>query len=367
MRFAFDDEQQLLQETVRAALAREAPIDRVRAWTEENDYADFTALAARAGWTGLGVAETDGGQGGGLVEQAILFEEFGRAAAPSGGLLVTALAAELVHDASGALGPLADALKGLEPLAVVWPAGRAPDRSVVAAANVRNTLDGGAAFVLEAPGAHRLLVPAGAPGARSLWSVDAGGAGVTVSEQHLADRTRRFADVRLEAAPGERLGTLTEAALRNAASRGAVLVAAESLGLARRMLEMTVGYVRGREQFGVAVGSFQAVKHAAAQALVDIEAAHSGVYYAAWALESGRSDGPLHAWIAKAFVTEMAARTADLALQLHGAIGYTWEYDLHVFFKRAKAGVELMGSPRHYRDRVADALDLVPAQQGGLH
>lgn len=337
MRFTFDDEQKMLQSAVRGALERDAPLERVRAWSDARDLSPMGALAARQGWTAIGVGEADGGQGGGLVEQAILFEELGRAAAPSGGLLAGAIATALA-------GPqLPAVLEGTCAAAVVWQADRPLD-----ADGPRD----GVPLVLAAPEARLLLIPANA----TLRAVARDAPSVRVDERRLVDRTRRFGDVTVGAAPARELEL--RSSLAAVGARAAVLIAAESLGLARRMLEMTVSYTRDRRQFGVAIGSFQAVKHAAAEALVAIEAVHSGVYYAAWAIEHGRSDGPLTAWIVKAYSTETAARVADVALQLHGAIGYTWEYDLHVFFKRAKANVQLLGDPRVYRARIADALRL---------
>jgi alkylation response protein AidB-like acyl-CoA dehydrogenase len=344
MRFAFDDEQKMLQAAVRGELAREAPLERIRAWSEEGELTPIADVAARQGWTGIGVAEDDGGQGGGLVEQAILFEELGRAAAPSGGLLAAAIATALTG------GGLPDVVDGSRRVAVVWPADRSlDDPSPFAAAP---GLRGCAPLVLAAPEAELLLIPSGG----TIWALERATDGVAVQERVLLDRTRRFGDVTIWCVKGTPVAEVDD--LAPAAARAAVLVAAESLGLARVMLETTVAYVRDRRQFGVPVGSFQAVKHAAAEALVAIEAAHSGVYYAAWAVGHDCQDGPVHAWIAKSYACEAAAHVADVALQLHGAIGYTWEYDLHVYFKRAKANAQLFGDARRYRERIADTLAL---------
>jgi alkylation response protein AidB-like acyl-CoA dehydrogenase len=211
---------------------------------------------------------------------------------------------------------------------------------------------------LAAAQADQWLVLVREPGGVGLWLVPKDGEAVDTQPRPMIDRTRAFADVQLDRAHAERLGFLDEVQLEHVQARVALLVAAESLGLARRMLAMTVEYVGQRVQFGVPVGSFQAVKHCAADMLVDIEAVHSGIYYAAWALQEGVDDGLLHAWIAKATATEAAVRCADRALQLHGAIGYTWEHDLQIFYKRAKLNLELCGSPRQYRDRIADAMAL---------
>jgi alkylation response protein AidB-like acyl-CoA dehydrogenase len=211
-------------------------------------------------------------------------------------------------------------------------------------------------MVLSAPGAERMLVPLADKEGLDLWLVDAPADGLRIASRHLIDRTRQFGDVTFDSTPATLIGRLSKPAASEANARLALLLAAESLGLARRMLAMTVEYVGQRVQFGVPVGSFQAVKHSAAEAFVDIEAAHSGVYYGAWALQEREPDGVMTAWIAKAFATEMAARTADRALMLHGAIGYTWEHDLQIYYKRAKLNLELFGSPKLYRERIAASL-----------
>jgi alkylation response protein AidB-like acyl-CoA dehydrogenase len=347
MRFALDAEQQLLQDVIRATLERDAPLARIRQWGDSEDLAPFNHLAARQGWSGIGVDDHIGGQGGGMVERAILFEQLGRAAAPNGGLLTSMLALDC-GVADKAL------IAGTTQVAVMHAADRSPD----CLADIR--VDGGsvagtAALVLNAPAADQLVIPIATGPTVELWAVDASAA--TIADVRLVDRTRRLGEVTVNC-PATPVAELTADRFQHAAARAATLVAADSLGLARRTLDLTVSYVREREQFGVAVGSFQAVKHAAAQMLVDIEATHSGVYYAAWALEHNQPDGEISAWIAKAFGTQTASKVADTALQLHGAIGYTWEYNLHVLFKRAKANVELYGPPRWYRGRIADALHL---------
>jgi alkylation response protein AidB-like acyl-CoA dehydrogenase len=360
MRFAFDDEQKMLQDALRGVLNRSVPASRVRAWAEEDDLAAFDAFAAENGWQGLGTDEDDGGQGGGLVELAIFFEEIGRAVAPSDRLLTAiGLGLPLAKLLPGGIDALPDVADGSAGIAVVIPAGQPLDLGIGGIEVYDGRLSGHVPLVLGAQAAAHLLVPQSTERGLDVWLVSALDPGVVVTPRHLIDRTRRYGDVTFAGAPARLLGTVSHEAATVVTARAALLVAAESLGLARRMLEMTTEYVRERVQFGVPVGTFQAVKHSAAEALVDIEAAHSGIYYAAWALQNKTADGLIHAWIVKAFVSEIAAKTADRSLFLHGAIGYTWEYDLHYFYKRAKANLELLGSPRKYRERIADGINLV--------
>jgi len=359
MRFAFSDEQQMFRDAVRAAFAREVSAAHVRQWAEQSQLDRFDAIAAAQGWLGLGLPEAQGGQGGGLVELALFFEEAGRVVAPSGQLLsMAALALPLLQQTLGGPGPLAAALDSGVGVAVVLPAGLPPDEGGTLVRAEGNRLEGRVPLVLDAPAAQQLLVPLREGDVWQLWHMPAQAAGVQVEPRRLIDHTRRYGDVLLQGAVALRLGSLDQAAMARVAAGAALMVAAESLGLARRLLEMTVGHVQQRVQFGVPVGSFQAVKHAAAEVLVDIEAAHSGVYHAAWALDHGADDAVLHAWCAKSFASEAAVRTADRALFLHGAIGYTWEYELHYFYKRAKSNLELFGAPKRYRERIADALQL---------
>jgi alkylation response protein AidB-like acyl-CoA dehydrogenase len=149
--------------------------------------------------------------------------------------------------------------------------------------------------------------------------------------------------------------------LDTCAARAAVLVAADSLGAMERMLDMAVTYSKHRHQFGVPIGSFQAVKHAAASILVDVEAARSVVYFAAASVDDRGPLSALHAAAAKAQVTAAGTRTGDAALTLHGAIGYTWEHDLHLLYKRAKLDEHLFGAPKTWNERLADRLPLTPA------
>jgi alkylation response protein AidB-like acyl-CoA dehydrogenase len=183
---------------------------------------------------------------------------------------------------------------------------------------------------------------------------------VTVRRRTIVDRTRSLADVRLDGADARRIGTVSGEALRATASTAAVLVAADALGAAGRLLDLTTQYVGERRQFGVPVGSFQAVKHAAAEMLVDVEGARAAVHHGAWAVGAAADDARLHAAVAKSHACSAAVRVADKALFLHGAVGYTWEHDLQFTFKRAKSDALLLGSPDAWRDLIADDLGLAP-------
>jgi alkylation response protein AidB-like acyl-CoA dehydrogenase len=343
---AFTDEQQFLREAVRGAIEREAPLRAVREWVIEPATPDSGPgfdLAASQGWTGIGIPEEDGGQGGEEIELAILAEELGRGGVPADGLYASLVAASALRLAGAhtAVAPLA---LGKERAVLVHPGGRPADIP-----------HGGksAPLVLGATGATAFI----------LWNRDALERYVAAEckPRLLVDRTRSVADVTLDSEPIESFGQVEPAAMQAVAARAAVIVAADALGAAQRMLDLTVEYVSERRQFGVPVGSFQAVKHTAAEMLVAIEGTRAAVQYAAWSVAAGEPSSAVDAWIAKSRAARAASFVADKALFLHGAVGYTWEHDLQILFKRAKSDGELFGGPTLYEDRIADSLSLVPA------
>jgi len=360
MRVELSDEQEFLREAVAGVLAREASPAHLRSWTATGDSGPADALAAHQGWTGIGLDEEQGGQGGGAVELMIVAEELGRAGAPWDRLLGGSLALQLlacVPHADPAL--LSETAEGETP-AVLLLDGRCPPVAWPVEVLAGDALTLSADYVPGAATASRLLVAvdAGSGDGGRLMTVDAGSPSVSITPRELVDRTRSLARVELAGAPAVDLGEVSSAAFAQTASLAAVLVAADALGAAARMLELTTAYVTDRRQFGVPVGSFQAVKHAAAEMQVDVEASRSAVRYAAWAVAARADDAPVWAAIAKSFVGTAAARVADRALFLHGAIGYTWEHDLQFFFKRAKSDALLFGSADAHRDLIAGQLEL---------
>lgn len=354
MRIALTEEQDMLVEALRKALAAQAPLEEVRRWLDAGDPSPFEAWLAEGGWSGIGVSEDAGGQGGGLLEVALVAEELARGAAPSARWTASAIVAPLLVGAPAALGALAEG----EGAAVVMDAGRppaAPAGVVVEGGRLSGTVD----RVLGGDRAGSLVVGAGDG---SWWVVAADADGVVVVPTALMDRTRSLARVSLDGVVGEPLDVDDPAAAwAGVRARTAVLLAAGSLGASQRMLEMTVAYTLQREQFGVPIGSFQAVKHAAAQMLVDIEPVRSVVRVAAWTAGNRPEEAALPCAVAKAQAGAAGVRVAERALMLHGAIGVTWEHDLQLLYKRAKLDAALHGDATAWNDLVADLLDLVPA------
>lgn len=357
MRFALTDEQTMLRDAVRGTLDREVPLTQVRSWCETRQAGEPHAIAVRQGWVGIGSDESEGGQGGGLVEVALVAEELARAAVP-GPFLAHLLSVSLLRALGRADALLGELVSGERSAAIAVPSGARLGTTHGELRLDGEELTGEITFVLSAPDVDLLLFPTG----DTLVAVEAAAPGVELERLETTDLTRNWAHVRLTGARGRKLeGGPAGEALASIEPVATVLVAADALGVAQRMLDLTVAYAREREQFGTPIGSFQAVKHGAVDMLVDVEAMRSATYFAAWSVAARRSDAATVAAMAKALCTSAACRVADGALALHGAIGFTWEHDLQFFYKRAHADRPLFGSPGAHQDVVAEGLDLVPA------
>ncbi|GAB3710316.1 acyl-CoA dehydrogenase family protein [Nocardiopsis oceani] len=355
MEWKFSEEQEAYAEALQDWLESSVDSKRLRRWFETGDPSEFLGSFARY-WAGVGIPEEEGGQGGGLVELALTSEHLARVAAPSSEWLATTLALPAL---AGRPEDVETALSG-QTLALLVPADRIPDDA--APLEVRDSgIHGVVPRVLSGDKAARFVVPVAGAGGVELHLVGAAQDGVRSTARRLLDRSRSMADVTLDGAASERLDVDASAVLSGIARQAAVLVAADTLGVSQRLLDLSVEYAKQRQQFGVAIGSFQAVKHAAATIMVGVEAARSAVYYTAASVDSGQPEGSLHAAATKAQVTAEGPRAADSALTMHGAIGYTWEHDLHLFYKRAKLNAGLFGSPEAWNDRLADALGLLGA------
>jgi alkylation response protein AidB-like acyl-CoA dehydrogenase len=355
MEWKLSDEQDAYRGTFREWLADIAPSETVRQWLDDNDAATFEKRIAADGWAGVGIGEEFGGQGGGLVELALTAEELARAAAPSAAWLAAVLAIPALQ---GHPELVERSLAG-EAAVLLAGSARIPDATPGLRLDSEGRVSGSVDLVLAGDRAHSFIVVVGDDATRRLRLVNREADGVTVTPRQLLDRSRSVADVRLDEVASDALDVDAESYLATCAARAAVLTAADALGASERMLDLSVEYSLQRYQFGVPIGSFQAVKHAAATMLVGIEAARSVVYFAAASVDGDAPESLLHAAAAKAQVTAEAARAADSALTIHGAIGYTWEHDLQLFYKRAKLDEHLYGEPAAWNERIASGLALV--------
>jgi alkylation response protein AidB-like acyl-CoA dehydrogenase len=354
MQWKLTDEQEAYQDALAGWLRSVADPAQVRAWLDKGEEEAFAERFVRDGLAGVGFEEALGGQGGGLVELALTAEHLGRHSAPSASWLATVLAVPALADRP----EIAAAALGGSTVTYAAPADLPPDCGPVLELDDAGRVSGTVPRVLAGAHAAHLVVLAQNHDRRELRLIDTTTTGVSVRPCELLDRSRSVADIELTNAGSVPLELDADVVVSEMSARAAVLVAADSLGAAHRMLDLAVEYSLQRKQFGVPIGSFQAVKHAAATILVGVEAARSIVYFAAASVGSRAENHALHAAAAKAQVTEQGARAADSALTMHGAIGYTWEHDLHLFYKRAKLDEVLFGSAARWNERIAQGLDL---------
>jgi alkylation response protein AidB-like acyl-CoA dehydrogenase len=347
--FELTEEQAALREVSRSLLAASCPPQLVRSLAAAGADVDekLWQRGTELGWTGLAAPEELDGAGQGVVELSLVAEELGRAAAP-GPFVDSALTALALARA----GRRADLVRSLA--AGEAKASLAHHGAVFGSWDGDELmLSGRATAVQAAASADWLLVTAAADqGGRRLALVRREQA--RVEPRRTLDETRRWYDVALDGVrvPDADVVTADEAEVGWLADAGAVLTAADSLGVGERLLEMTVGYVQVREQFGRPIGSFQSVKHKLADMLTTLKGARAATYYAAMALDAGAADAASASSAAKAFTGEGVAALAGEALQTHGGIGFTWEHDLHLYLRRAKVNEVLYGAPAEHYERL---------------
>ena len=357
--FLFSDEQAQLRSAVRKFSADNAGEQAARAVMESDppfDAAVWRRLGAELGVLGLSVPEADGGAGGTLVDQAIAVEELGAALAcgPLVGTVYLAIPALVAASASGEL--LADLVEGTRTAAFAVP-DRAGvfDPALVTVTASDGALTGSVPRVVDGSAADVLLVAATGPDGLGLYVVDAAGPGVARTALGTLDLTRPQAAIEFSSAPATLVAGPDEAdrVITHALQVGAALLAAEQVGAAQHLLDLAVDYAKTRLQFGRPIGSFQAVKHKLADMLVDLEHARSAAYHAAWALTDGTDDPAVATSIAQAVASAAFSRIARDTIQVLGGIGFTWEHQAHLYFKRASTDAALLGSAEAHRDRVA--------------
>ena len=343
MDFAFTQEQQMIAETVTSFFAENATSERTRKVMAADgfDRELWSAFASELGLGGVNLPEECGGAGLGMVEFAIVAEAAGAmvAAIP---LLGLAMASQAIC-AGGSAQQKGEWLAALAAGARV--AACAPDADIRADAG---GLTGVARLVPHAGVADMFVLG----NAEAGWIVRADAAGVSVAAHTTMDQTRPLATITLAGAQGDPLPDWP-AAVAAARAAGCLCLAAEALGGAQATLQRTVAYARDRVQFGRPIGSFQAYKHRLADMMIEIEQARSAVYWAACSLDEHAADQDLALHGAKAFCADTFFRCAGDMIQLHGGIGFTWEHDAHLFFKRARSIQTLLQSGDWHRERIA--------------
>jgi alkylation response protein AidB-like acyl-CoA dehydrogenase len=336
MRFELSEDQREIKRTAREFLAARYPLEKLRDTDGDPHWAEVCDL----GWPELALGE----EGFGIVELCVVAEEAGYALAPTP--LLSTWAAGLLLAAAGAEERIAGGRRGT---VAQWDAdGDAdPETSTL---QPGERLTGVKIAVPDAADADVVVVTA-AEG--RMFAVD--GSDASVERADSLDTTRPLSTVRLDDAPAVEL-TAPHDALSRAWHAIATACAAESVGVAARALDMAVAYAKERRQFGRAIGSYQAVSHACAQMLLEVEGARSVAYWAAWALDHDPEAAPAAAACAKAYASDAGRRVTRSALQVHGGIGFTWEHDLHFLLKRAEANAHAYGDARWQREQVAAAV-----------
>jgi alkylation response protein AidB-like acyl-CoA dehydrogenase len=365
MEFDLNEDQRALRDEARRFLEREAPVTYAREMLEDDRgwRDEVWSKVAGLGWTGLPFPEDAGGLGEGFIALSILLAEMGRVVHPGPYLSSVVLAGSAVLEAGSDAQrkELLPAIASGELIATL-AFDESPARWDEAGISLQSRPDGDAVrlsgekrFVTDGAAAERLVVAARGPEGVGLYLARAG-EGVGATPIVSMDGTRKVADLRFDEAPAERLGEAGWDAVRRILDRAAVALSAEMLGGAERVLELSVEYAKERVQFDRPIGSFQAVKHRAADMLLDVESLRSAVYYAAWAVERDHPDASLAASMAKAYASDAYRRVASSGIQIHGGIGFTWEHDLHLYFKRARASEAAFGDATWHRERMAGLL-----------
>ncbi|MGW2615682.1 acyl-CoA dehydrogenase family protein [Streptomyces sp. NPDC001500] len=358
-----DTELDDLRETVRSVCADAGGTAAVRRMSEEAPGVDaglWDTLGRQVGLAALGLPESAGGIGG-LAGIAVVCEELGRALAPVPLLSSTVLAGQVLAGCGTADRALAALAEGtVHALAVASPDGAWRSDAVPVAVSWRGgvpLLDGSAPFVLDGADAESLVVAAAGADGVDVFLVDPRETGVTVRRVPTLDLSRGQAVVAFSGARARALTAGGEGAevVSRALDVALVALAAEQLGGAQAALDMTVAHVSDRTQFGRAIGGFQAVKHACADMLLQVEAARSAVVRAVRAAGSTEALAEAAA-VAQAWCCEAFASVAAECVQLHGGMGFTWEHDAHLYFRRAQSDAVLLGGAAHHRERLAGLL-----------
>jgi alkylation response protein AidB-like acyl-CoA dehydrogenase len=376
MELEFTEEQEELRAGVRAMLERECPMSLVRSVVEDGESADgLWKQMVELGWPALTIAEEHGGIGLGAVELAVVVEELGRVVAPGPFMSTVSQFAPLVREAGSpeqqtrflggvAEGSLTGALALTEATTALDPGGI---HATATRAGDGWQLSGEKRFVLGGVDADEIAVVArveGSEGEDGVAAFVVPRADTKVTPVEAVDATRSLATVALDGVrvDGDRLlgepGPATATAVRRALEEAVAAIALETVGVCQTIFDVTLEYAKQREQFGVPIGSFQAIKHKFADMLVALERARATGYYAALTIAEDDERRSLASSTAKAAAGDCERLLSKEGIQIHGGIGYTWEHDMHLYVRRAKTGGLLLGTAAEHRARIADLLGL---------
>lgn len=371
MQFAFTEEQDQLRSFVRQFLDEKSDEAAVRALMETEqgyDEAVWSQMAEQLGLQSLIIPEAYGGQGFSWVELVVVLEEMGRSllCAPFFSSVVLATSALMLSGDEAAQSEYLPKIASGELIATVAVTeenGRWDESGVTATATAAGdswTIDGAKHYVLDGHTAGLIIVAARTAAGVSLFAVDGDAAGLERTALSTMDQTRKQAKLTLSGTPATLIGTdgAGWATLEAMLDRAAVGLAAEQVGGAQKVLDMSVEYAKDRVQFGRPIGSFQAIKHKCADMLLEVESAKSAAYYAAWCAAEENDELPAMASLAKSYCSEAYFHATAENIQIHGGIGFTWEHPAHLYFKRAKSSELLFGDPTYHRELLAERIGL---------
>ena len=376
MNFAFSEEQEQLRDAVRKFMESKSSSPDVRALMDTTDGYDpavWAQMANELGLQSLHIPEEYGGQGFTFVELGIVLEEMGRVLLCAPYFSTVCLAANAILNA-GTDEQKAELLPGIAAgetiaaLAFTEPSGKWDASGIALEAKGSGdsyTLTGTKHFVIDGHTANLVVVVARTEGSSGedgigFFVVDGDASGLTRTPLATMDMTRKQARLDFDGVAARPLGDVGNgwAALSKTLDQAAVAISNESIGGAQKCLDMAVEYAKVRVQFGRPIGSFQAIKHKCADMLLEVESGKSAAYYAAGAAAEDSDELPTVASLAKAYVSDAYFHTAAENIQIHGGIGFTWEHDAHLYFKRAKSSEILLGDATYQRELLAQRIGI---------
>jgi alkylation response protein AidB-like acyl-CoA dehydrogenase len=369
--FAFSEEQEELRNIVRQFLEAKSSEAAVREQMETEQGYDpvvWSQMAEQLGLQSLIIPEEFGGQGFGYVELIVVLEEMGKTLVCAPYFSTVVLAANTLLQ-SGDEAAKKEHLPGIASgdtiatLAFTEPSGKWDESGIEATATGSGDswkLSGTKMFVLDGHTADLIIVAARTPKGVSLFAVSGDAAGLTRTPLATMDQTRKQAKLELDGVEGKLVGEEGKGwdVLSTVLDLAAVALAAEQVGGAQRCLDMSVEYAKVRVQFGRPIGSFQAIKHKCADMLLEVESAKSAAYYAGWCASEMNDELPAVASLAKAYCSDAYFHAAAENIQIHGGIGFTWEHNAHLYFKRAKSSEILLGDATYHRELLAQRIGI---------
>ena len=380
MDFGFSEEQDMLRQIAHDFLAENCPTSFVRQMMDdETGYSsDLWNKMAELGWLGLAFPEEYGGQGFGFIDLTVILEEMGANLLPSPFLSSVVLAGQTIliggseEQKKEYLPKIADGSL-IATLAMTEPSGRFDAEGI---GDVKATpaddgfeISGTKLFIMDAHVSDVMVVAARTKDAGdksfgvTLFLVDSKCPGITINQLKTMDQTRKQSEVifdKVNVSRDQIIGQVDMGwpILSKVLHVASAALCAEMVGGAQRVLDISVEYAKERVQFGRPIGSFQAIKHKCSEMMLQVESAKSAAYYAAWAVDEDVPEAPLAVSMAKAYCSDAYRYTAGEGIQVHGGIGFTWEHDMHLYFKRAKFSEFTFGDATYHRELVAQEINL---------